>query len=85
MDYLHFKHPFPRGSLKNIIGRSPDLRINGWLPLPMLKTQWIFSNLPSRLQWRDRVGLAPTSLLVLNEFHFRTFKKPICLVFNFLF
>ena len=70
MDYLHFKHPFPRGSLKNIIGRSPDLRINGWLLLPMLKTQWNIYNLPSRLQWRDRVGLAPTSLLVLNEFHF---------------
>ena len=38
-------------------------------------------NLPTRLQWRDRVGLSPTSLFVLNE----TFKKPICLVFNFLF
>jgi hypothetical protein len=67
MDYLHFKHSFPRGSLKNIIGRSPDLRINGWLSLPMLKTQWIFANLPSRLQWRDRVGFTPTSLLVSND------------------
>ncbi len=38
----YFKHPFPRRSLNNKIGRSPDLRFTGplCLPIHLYRVQW---------------------------------------------
>lgn len=76
--YLLFKHPFPRRMFKIQIGRSPDLRIIGLLLLPMLKNTVDNRNIPTRLQWRDRVGFSPTSLLVLNVMNLHLRNLFVC-------
>ncbi len=54
--------------MPNFTGRSPDLRFNGpiFLPIPG-REQWIPSIDPPRLQWRGRAGFSPASQFLTSK------------------
>ena len=75
--FVHEKTMLPiyrKNHIKSFASRSPDLRSPLRSPFPNLYTQfqWLLMLRSSLLQWRDRTGFTPVSLLICPKSTFQS-------------